>query len=130
MDPGLFDISAIETFLDTLLRGRVADKVFFTALPPVTAKAWPSMVAVDIAGVADMRAYGRARVNIFLYARARPDGTKDVPELSRMEKSLAEAVAGNKDPHYVLTGTNNRYSDYDDGRDLHCNIIEYNLLII
>lgn len=130
MDKELLNISKIETFFNSLLDGKVSDNTFFTEMPATLKSTWADVVVVDIVSMADLNAAGQCRVNVFLYAKPKSNGTKNVPVLSKMETALNESVMSNDDKHYKLLSTGNKYTDYDASRDLHCNIIEFNLLII
>ena len=130
MDKELLNISKIETFLNTLLDGKVSDNTFFTEMPVTLKSTWTDIVVVDVVSLYDLNAAGQSKVNVFLYAKPKSNGTKNVPVLSKMESALNECVSANNDKHYKLLSTGNKYTDYDEARDLHCNIIEFNLLII
>lgn len=128
MDKNLFNISKIETFLNTLFDNKVSDNTFFSDLPPAIKQEWKDMVVVDIPSMYDLSGMGSSRINVFLYARPKSNGTKNVPVLSTMESKLRECIANNTDVHYQLS-INNEWTDYDDQRDLHCNIYELILKI-
>lgn len=128
MDKNLFNISKIETFLNTLFDNKVSDNTFFSDLPPAIKQEWKDMVVVDIPSMYDLSGMGNSRINVFLYARPKSNGTKNVPVLSAMESKLRECIANNTDVHYQLS-INNEWTDYDDQRDLHCNIYELILKI-
>lgn len=130
MDKNLMNISKIESFFNTLLDNKVSYNTFFTDLPSTIKQEWTDMVVVDVVSLYDLNAAGQSKVNVFLYAKPKSNGTKNVPVLSKMESALNECVSANNDKHYKLLSTGNKYTDYDEARDLHCNIIEFNLLII
>lgn len=124
------NISKIETFFNTLLDNKVSDNTFFADLPMTIKAEWKNMVVVDCASaISDMNAYANGIVNIFLYAKPMSQGEKDVAELSSMEQKLNECIASNTDAHYKISrrGT---YTDYDDVRNLHCNIIQIDLIVL
>lgn len=130
MDANLMNISKVETFFDTLLRGKVSENVFFTNLPSAIKQEWSDMVLVDIPNaISNMNAYGSGIVLVYLYAIPKHAGAKDVPKLSRMEQTLNECIKNSNDGHYRISIIGN-YSDYDGQRNLFCNIVEINLTII
>lgn len=130
MDKNLLNISKIETFFNSLLDNKVSENTFFTDLPEAIKQEWNDMVVVDFpTTLSDMNAYGSGKVLIFLYARPKSNGTKNVPLLSQMEMKLNECIALSNDAHYLINRSG-EYTDYDDQRNLHCNIVELNLTIV
>ena len=130
MDKDLMNISKIETFFNSLLDNKVSENTFFTELPPTLKQEWADMVVVDFPNtVLDLEACGQGTVLVWLYARPKSNGTKNVPLLSQMESKLNECVSSNVNEHYVIN-RRGEYTDFDDQRNLHCNIIELNLIII
>lgn len=130
MDKDLMNISKIETFFNSLLDNKVSENTFFTELPPALKQEWADMVVVDFPNtVLDLEACGQGTVLVWLYARPKSNGTKNVPLLSQMESKLNECVSSNVNEHYVIN-RRGEYTDFDDQRNLHCNIIELNLIII
>lgn len=124
------NISKIETFFNSLLDNKVSENTFFTELPPALKQEWADMVVVDFPNtVLDLEACGQGTVLVWLYARPKSNGTKNVPLLSQMESKLNECVSSNVNEHYVIN-RRGEYTDFDDQRNLHCNIIELNLIII
>ena len=124
------NISKIETFFNGLLDNKVSDNTFFSDLPNVIKQEWNDMVVVDFPStISDLDAYGKGTVLIWLYAKPKSNGTKNVPVLSQMETKLNERLAMSNDMHYRLS-RGGAYTDYDEQRNLHCNIIELNLIII
>lgn len=124
------NISKIETFFNDLLDNQVSDNTFFCDLPPAIKQEWKDMVVVDFPNtITDLNAYGSGKVLIWLYAKPKSDGTKNVAVMSQMETKLTECLASANDEHYKLVreGT---YTDYDEPKNLHCNIVELNLIII
>ena len=130
MDKNLLNISKIETFFNTLLDNKVSENTFFTDLPAAIKQEWNDMVVVDFPNtISDLDACGQGKVLVWLYARPKSNGTKNVPLLSKMEIKLNECLASNNDLHYIINRSG-EYADYDDQRNLHCNIVELNLIII
>lgn len=124
------NISKIETFFNTLLDNKVSDNTFFTDLPSAIKQEWNDMVVVDFPNtISDLNAYGSGKVLVWLYARPKSNGTKNVPVLSKMETSLNECLKKSNDPHYKISKSG-EYTDYDEQKNLHCNIVELNLIII
>lgn len=129
MDKNLMNISKVETFFNTLLDNKVSDNTFFTDLPAAINEDWTDMVVVDLPSeLTDLDGVGRGEVLVFLYAKPKSNGTKNVPVLSAMESALNDCIASNTSEHYHISRSGS-YTDYDDQRDLHCNIIKLNLQI-
>lgn len=130
MDKNLMNISKIETYLNELFDNKVSENTFFTELPPAIKQSWNDMVVVDFPNtVTDLNAYGSGKVLVFLYAKPMSDGKKNVAVLSQMEQKLNECLASATDEHYKLV-REGEYTDYDEPKNLHCNIVELNLIII
>lgn len=129
MDKNLMNISKIETFFNTLLDNKVSKNTFFTFLPPTISKDWSDIVMVDIPNAfRDLNAYGSGMVLVYMFAKPLSNGVKPVAALSSMEKKLNEVIASSRDEHYIISRAN-AYTDYDEQRNLFCNIVEINLVI-
>lgn len=130
MDKNLINISKIETFFNSLLDNKLSDNTFFTFLPPTIKSDWTDLVLVDIPNaVRDLNAYGTGMVLVYLYAKPLSNGVKPVAKLSQMEKTLNELIESSNDSHYVIS-RGNVYADYDEQRNMFCNVIEVNLVVI
>lgn len=130
MDKNLMNISKIETFFNQLLDEKVSSNTFFTDLPSTIKREWTDMVVVDCStALSDMQAYMSGIVNVFLYAKPMSTGSKNVAKLSDMEKKLNECIASNTDAHYKISRSAS-YTDYDENRNLHCNIVQIQLIVL
>lgn len=130
MDKNLMNISKIETFFNSLLDNKVSKNTFFTFLPPTISKDWSDIVMVDIPNAfKDLNACGSGMVLVYLFAKPLSNGVKPVAALSSMEKKLNEVIASSKDEHYIISRANT-YTDYDEQRNLFCNIVEVNLMVV
>lgn len=130
MDKNLMNISKIETFFNALLDEKVSKNTFFTDLPPAIDASWTDMVVVDCANaISDMDACGKGTVLIFLYTKPRSDGGKNVAKMTELEQSLNNCIASNDSKTYIINRANT-YSDYDENRNLHCNIVVLNLIVL
>lgn len=130
MDKDLMNISKIETFFNTLLDNKVSENTFFTELPPTISSSWKDMVVVDCGdSITDMDGYGKGTVMIFLYAKPLSNGAKNVSVLSSMEKKLNECIKNNTSKTYIVN-RGKTYTDYDEERNLHCNVVVLNLTIV
>lgn len=124
-----FNISSIETFFDSLLRGALTDNLFFTEIPTSPKKSWESFAVVDCGNpLRDKDAYEEGTVLVFLYARQNAPGRKDVKALQTLEKDLNELILANDDQHYHISRRGS-YSGYDSVNDLFYNVIQLNLII-
>ena len=124
------NISRIEDFFYTLLYEKVSNNIYPNNLPISIDKSWKEIVVIDAgAAIRDMDAYGFGTILIYLYARPLDNGIKDVATMNVMETALVECINSSAHPHYVVR-RGSTYSDYDEGRNLHCNIYEINLTIV
>ena len=59
MDKDILNISAIETFFNSLLDDKVSNNTFFTTLPTTLDESWEDIVVVDCSNsIQDLNAYG------------------------------------------------------------------------
>ena len=125
------NISSIETFFDTLLRGkdRLTENLFFNELPVDINKDWKTFAVVDCGNpLRDNDAYGVGTVLVLLYAKQSAYGIKDTKSLQAMEKSLNRLVRENEDANYHVT-IRGHYSSYNAVNDIFFNVIQLNLVI-
>lgn len=125
------NISSIETFFDSLLRGsdKLTKNLFFNELPVELKKEWTDFAVVDCGNpLLDRGAYASGTVLVLLYAKQNAYGVKDVPRLQEMEKALNRLVQGNTDANYHVT-MRGRYSNYNAVNDIFFNCIQLNLVI-
>lgn len=129
MDKNLQNISKVESFFNQLLDGKVSENTFFTNLPISIDDSMKDLVLVDISSsIRDMDAYGYGTVLVYLFVKPFSNGQKDVSRMSELEQLLQKAIEECSDEHYSLT-RGSCYTDYDDTRNLHCNIYEIKTLI-
>lgn len=121
------NISDIETYLNSILDGKVSENTFFTTYPNtslVLASNWQDMVVVTIpSGIQDFDAMGKGYVLIGLYARPMESGKKNVAKMSELETKLNAVLDNARDTKFVLS-RNNAYANYDEELDWHCNVVE------
>lgn len=129
MDSNRLNISKIETFFDSLLRGTVTDNLFFAELPSAIDEKWTEMVVVDCSAMADWDAYGRGTVLLMVYVPPMSSGRKNVTVFSNVEKKLNDVIALSTDDVYRIQ-RRETYTDYDTERNLFVNIIEINLIVL
>lgn len=124
------NISKIESFFNTLLDNKVSYNTFFTDLPSTIKQEWTDMVVVDCSkAISDLECFGKGNVLIFLYAKPLSSGAKNVAKLSELEKRLNECISSNTSSTYIINRANT-YADYDEERNLHCNIVDLNLIVL
>lgn len=129
MDKNLQNITKVESFFNQLLDGKVSDNTFFTNLPISIDDSMKDMVLVDIpTSIRDMDAYGYGTVLVYLFVKPFSNGQKDTSRMSELEQLLQKAIEECSNEHYSVT-RGSCYADYDDTRNLHCNIYEIKLLI-
>ena len=127
MDSNLLNISKIETFFNGLFYKKLTSNLFFTSLPSTIKSSWSEMVLVD-ANITDNNV-GEGFVNVFLYAKPLGDSKKNVAKLSQMEKTLNGLVESSRDEHYHIAKFKT-YSDYDEARKFHFNVVSLTLQIV
>ena len=129
MDKNNINISKIETYLHSIIDNKVSKNTFVGNLPDTMQSTWQDVCLIDCgSAIADMSAYGRGVVLVWLYARPLASGAKNVAQMAAMESKLNEVIKGAHSSTYQLT-RRNTYSDYDTVRKWHCNIVELNLHI-
>lgn len=127
MDKNNINISKIETYLHSIIDNKVSKNTFVGNLPDTMQSTWQDVCLIDCgSAIADMSAYGRGVVLVWLYARPLASGAKNVAQMALLESKLNEVIAGATSSTYQIT-RRNTYSDYDTVRKWHCNIVELNL---
>lgn len=127
MDKNNINISKIETYLHSIIDNKVSKNTFVGNLPDTMQSTWQDVCLIDCgSAIADMSAYGRGVVLVWLYARPLASGAKNVAQMALLESKLNEVIAGATSSTYQIT-RRNTYSDYDTIRKWHCNIVELNL---
>lgn len=117
-------ISAIETYLYGLFNNVVSAHTYVGSLPETIKASWNDMLLIQCDnGVNDYEGYGNGTVLLFLYARPRSDGSKNVNRLSEMETAARQAIDGMDSSGDYYLYHKKSYSDYDYSRNWHCNII-------
>ena len=112
------NISNIETYLHSIMNGIVSEHTYAGTLPDTMQSEWNDMCLIDCGNkLYDLDAYGQGTILIWLYARPRSNGTKNVATMSQSNSE------------YVIT-RGHTYTDYDTTRQWHCNIVELNILIV
>lgn len=124
-----FNISAIETFFDKILKKKVSEHIFAGTLPNTLSEGLTDCVLIDCGStISDKGPYAKGVVNIFLYAQPTSNGRKNVALLSKMEKALNTVLEETVDETYMITPLY-RDSDYDSTYNMHFNIVAVNLII-
>lgn len=130
MDSNYLNISKIETYIVGIIDNVVSDNTFAGTLPTTINAAWSNMVLVDcVNAIGDLDALGKGVVLVWLYAKPRTDGTKNVALMSKLEKKLNDVINAANDRHYIIS-RRDTYSEYDEARKWHCNIVELNITIV
>jgi len=125
----LFNVSAIECFFDSILRGTLTDNLFFGEVTPATSKNWKEWVIVDVGNpMRNYDAYSVGTVLILVYLRNNKYGQKDVKRMKEMEEKLNEIILTSEDPHYHINKRHS-YANYDAVNDIFFNVIQINLVI-
>lgn len=123
-------ISRIEDFFYTLLYKTVSNNVFPSNLPISIKAEWDDIIVIDAgSAIRDMDAFGYGTVLVYLYTKPIENGVKDVVLMDDLETKLLDCVENAVHAHYIIR-KGISYADYDEGRNLHCNIYEINLTIV
>ena len=123
------NISSVETFFDSILRGTLTDNLFFGELPPRLSKDWKELVVVDCGNaIRDFDGYARSTVLIYLYAKQSAYGIKDVKTLQELETKLNTIIENNDNEYYHIT-RRGAYQNYNAINDIYFNTIQINLVI-
>lgn len=121
--------SMVEKYLYSILNGVVSDHTFTGTLPSTIGNSWNDMVLIDCdLPMTDYGPYSSATVYIFLYARPKTDGTKNVPLLAQMENKLCDVLDSINDVHYSVNRISNG-ADYDTNIQWHRNFVYFNLKV-
>ena len=121
--------SQVESYLYSIINGAVSDHVFVGTLPSTIDNSWRDMVLIDCdLPMTDFGPYSSATIYVFLYARPKNDGTKNVPLLSQLENKLCDVLDSVNNAHYSVERLSNA-SDYDTTLQWHRNIVYFNLTI-
>lgn len=121
--------SQVEKYLYGVLKGAVSNNTFVGTLPSKIKDTWEDMVLIDCdLPMADYGPYSKATIYVFLYARPKDDGTKNVPLLAQMENKLCDVLDSISDVHYTVNRLSNG-ADYDTTIQWHRNFVYFNLII-
>jgi hypothetical protein len=121
--------SMVEEYLYSILNGVVSDHTFAGTLPSAIGNEWNDMVLIDCdLPMTDYGVYSSATVYIFLYARPKADGSKNVPVLNSMENALCDVLDSISDDHYSVDRLSNG-ADFDTTINWHRNFVYFNLII-
>lgn len=130
MDSNRLNISKIETFFDSLLRGEVTDNLFFAQPPQAIQEAWKEFIVVDCSGMVDWDAYGQGTVLLFVYIPPLgSSGRKDVASFSAIESKINECIETSSDPVYKVR-RRETYADYDEDKNMFVDVIEISLVVL
>lgn len=123
------NISSIETFFDTLLRGKLTDHLFFGDFPTSWKEDWKEVVVVDCGNpVRDYDAYSAGTILVSIYCMPNAYGVKDVTHMQWLESTLNRLIDDNTNPHYVITRRGS-YGNYNAVNDVYFNVIQVNIII-
>lgn len=129
MNRNNINISKIENYLYGIIRDVVSKQTYVGRLPDTLDSDWKDMCLIDCgAAIADYDAFGAGVVLIWLYAKPLSDGSKNVATMSQLEQKLNDVIANANNSNYKIN-RRNTYTDYDNERKWHCNIVELNLMI-
>lgn len=123
------NISSIETYLDSIIKGKVSKSVFAGTLPNTLGDTVKDLVLIDCGNaINDLSSHGKGTLNIFLYAHPSANGRKNVAQLSKMEKAFATVLDTAEDERYSLTQLY-KTSDYDTALNWHYIVVGLNIIV-
>lgn len=123
-------ISEIETHLYDKLKKLVSKNTYAGTFPDTIQASWNDMCLIDCSNaIKDFDAYGNGSVLIFLYARPRANGTKNVKVMSELESKFNNSIAELATDKFFFN-IEYRFTDYDQTRQWHCVIIDLNIVIV
>lgn len=129
MNKDNINISKVETYLHSIFDNVVSANTYVGTLPNTIESSWEDMCLIDCGTtIADLNAYGHGVVLIWLYAKPMLNGAKNVNKMSELEINLNKAISKSDNSTYQIN-RRNTYTDYDNERKWHCNIVEINLTI-
>lgn len=129
MEKNNINVSEIETFLDSLLRGSVSNQVYPDDIPDSISDDWDDMVIFDCSNIHDDDALGTGFILVYLYARPLSDGSKNVAKMSALEKALNTAIASTGTGTYRLSRTD-LWTDFDNRCKWNTNVVKLNVIIV
>lgn len=113
MEKDYTTVASIQTFFDSILRGKLDNNVFFDAPPQTINDSWKSFVVVDLGTeISDNNAMSRGTVRIMTYVRPIAPGYGNVSLAQQKQSDLKSIVKNVIDSHYVLDYLSS-FSDYD-----------------
>lgn len=127
------NISSILTHLDSVMRKEVCSRCYAGTLPATLQQNAMDMVVIDTGNaLRDLHAYGKATVNIYMYAQPL-NGQMNVPALSKLEKNFGNAIRENKfdsECYFVPNEIMLSGQGYDTTYNMHYLVKAIQLLII
>lgn len=122
MDKNLMNISRIEAFFDSILKGKLSKNIFYSDLPPTIKESWSDFVLVDVFSVNDLDGMGTGLVNIYLYAKPLSSGCKNVKALNNLEDKLTAILKDAEGKPYNITRAYTN-TGFDSQCNTHYNIV-------
>lgn len=130
MDKNNLNISSIEMYLYSIIKGSVSDNTYAGTFPDTIDSTWEDMCLIDCgSAITDLDALGGGVVLVWLYAKPLLDGSKNVGVMQGLEEKLNVVIKNSFDKNYLIK-RRNTYTDYDSNRKWHCNIVELNIVIV
>ena len=123
------NISEVEDYVFEMFKN-VSAHPYAETLPNTIGGSWNDMLLIDCnRGVKDNDGYGSGIILLYLYARPRSNGTKNVAKLKQMNNAVAQILenqdsSGSYNLYRIKT-----YSDYDYSRNWHCDVISLGITV-
>lgn len=123
------NISSIETYLDSIIKGKVSTRSFAVAPSVFGSVPANTFLLIDCGNaINDLSSHGKGTLNIYLYAHPSANGRKNVAQLSKMEKAFAVVLDEASDERYSLTQLY-KTSDYDTALNWHYIVVGLNIIV-
>ena len=130
MDKNNLNISNIEMFLYARIKDKISANTYVGTFPDTIDSTWEDMCLIDCgSAIAGLDALGGGVVLIWLYAKPLLDGSKNVGKMQELEEKLNKMIKDTFHNNYRIN-RRNTYTDYDNERKWHCNIVELNIVIV
>ena len=118
------NISEVETYLYGLMNNVVSEHTYVGTLPSTIKSDWDDMLLIDCDnGVNDRGGFGSGSILLFTYARPRANGSKNVPLLKELDNKVNDIIKNQDSSGSYYLFRKKTYSDYDNTRNWHCNVI-------
>lgn len=123
------NISEVENYLFEMFKS-VSAHSYVGTLPDTIENNWNDMLLISCDnGINDHDGYGSGIALVFIYARPRSDGSKNVTKLKQMDAAITSIIDNQDSSGSYNVYRRKTYSDYDYSRNWHCNVISVGITV-